>query len=82
MKDDFDASAELAAIKEHRMMARRKLYRSSKLMPFRSELVQLRRSGATIGDLVLWLRQKINRDTPNLMSCFVEKSGLPLKMEF
>ena len=58
INDEFNASEELEKIKEYRRIARRKLYRSSKLMPFRRELVQLRRSGATIGDLVLWLRQK------------------------
>lgn len=59
MEDDqFDASQELAKIKDYRRVARRKRSRFSKLMPYRMELVELRRSGATIGDLVLWLRQR------------------------
>lgn len=57
MNDEFVACDELAKIKEHRRIARRRRSRFSKLMPFRKELVELRRAGATIVDLVIWLRK-------------------------
>lgn len=74
MADDFNASAELAAIKAHRSMARRKRYRSSVLMPHRCELVALRRAGATIGDLAIWLRlQKRLKVATSTISRYLRK---------
>ncbi|MRR56991.1 MAG: hypothetical protein EG824_02080 [Deltaproteobacteria bacterium] len=75
MKDDqFDASEILAEIKEFRRMARRKRSRFSKLLPFRMELVELRRAGATIGDLVIWLRKnKRMRVAASTVSRYLQK---------
>ena len=75
MKDDqFDACDELAKIKEFRRMARRKRSRFSKLMPYRQELVELRRAGATITDLVLWLRKnKRLRVAASTVSRYLQK---------
>ena len=55
--DQFNARDELAKIKDFRCMARRRRSHFSKLLPFRKELVELRRAGATIADLVIWLRK-------------------------
>jgi len=72
--DKFDASKELAKIKEFRCITRRKRSRFSKLMPFRKELVELRRAGATIGDLVIWLRKnKRLRVAASTVSRYLQK---------
>lgn len=72
----FDPNKELTAIREHRAMQRRKIYRKSKLEKFRAELVALHRSGASAQDLSIWLklrhRMKINRSS---VARFL--SGLP-----
>ncbi len=43
----FDPLAELDAVKTHRTMQRRKMYRKSKLERYRAELVALHRAGAS-----------------------------------
>ncbi len=54
----FDPFKELAVVKEHRSLQRRRQYRKSKLERYRSELVSLYRAGATGQDLATWLRLK------------------------
>jgi len=65
----FDAVKELAEVKALREMQRRRRYRESKLERYRSELVALRRLGASDQDLVTWLRTKkrfkVDRSTVN-----------------
>jgi aminoglycoside phosphotransferase (APT) family kinase protein len=56
--ETFDVLKELAEIKEHRELQRRKYYRKSKLEKYRAELVALKMSGASAQDLVVWLRTK------------------------
>jgi len=57
-RSTFDAVSELAAIKQRRADMRRKRWRLSKLMKHRTELVEMRRAGASYRDLQLWLRVK------------------------
>jgi hypothetical protein len=56
--ETFNPEKELQEIKDHRKMQRRKLFRRSKLEKFRTELVALRKLGASAQDLVSWLRMK------------------------
>jgi hypothetical protein len=68
--DDHEAEQKLKEIREKRKEIRRRnarrRYRKSKLQPYRAELVRLRRSGATLGDLQVYLKEKgksIHRST-------------------
>lgn len=59
MKDycnNFIPAVALLEIKRQRQAMRRKRYSRSRLMIFRAELVALRREGASLADLQLWLR--------------------------
>ena len=51
-------TAELAQIRQHRRIARRKRYYRSRLDRYRAEIVELRRAGATLADIALWLRRR------------------------
>jgi len=55
-EETFDAQAEVARIRSRRAVARRKHYRKSRLDRYRSELVAMRRAGASCADLAEWLR--------------------------
>jgi len=63
----FDATTELQRIRDIREVARRKLYRKSRLDKYRAELVAMRRAGGSAADLAEWLRVthrvKINRSS-------------------
>ena len=65
--EQFDPFKELAAVKVHRTMQRRKSYRKSKLERYRAELVALHQAGASGQDLAVWLkinhRMKIHRSS-------------------
>lgn len=52
----FNAKKELAAVRLLRGMARRSRYHKSALEKLRAELVALRRAGASLKDLTIWLR--------------------------
>ena len=52
----IDAGAELAAIREHRVLAKKTHYRRSKLDPWRHQIVALRSVGASCADIVHWLQ--------------------------
>lgn len=54
----FNATTELNLIRQHKIIQRRKSYSYSCLTKLRSELVSLRKSGASYRDLALWLRKK------------------------
>ena len=54
--ETFDALAEVARIRSRRAVARRKHYRKSRLDRYRSEMVAMRRAGASGADLAEWLR--------------------------
>ena len=67
-KDEtFDAQAEVEGIRDRRAVARRKLYRKSRLDKYRAELVTMRQVGASCADLAEWLRVrhrlKMNRSS-------------------
>ena len=57
-----DQEQELAQIRyrraEKQRSNRRPRYRWSKLKPYRAQLVQLYRAGASLGDIQEWLRQR------------------------
>ena len=52
--ETFDAQAEVARIRSRRAVARRKHYRKSRLDRYRTELVAMRRAGASCADLAEW----------------------------
>ena len=65
-----DPEAELKRVRyrrqEKQRSNRRPRYRYSKMQPYRAELVQLYRAGATLGELQEWLRERrtvANRST-------------------
>ena len=57
-KEVIDVEATLAELREMREMMRRKKYRKSKLDKHRSDLIALRKGGASSETLALWLRAK------------------------
>jgi len=58
MTQRFDAAVELSALKEQRKIMRQQTYRKSRLLKFRTEIVGLKKAGASLHDIALWLRQK------------------------
>lgn len=57
MVDNFSSAEQvLARIHQIRKVSKRRPYYRSKLDPFRSELVALKRAGGSLGDLKVWLR--------------------------
>jgi hypothetical protein len=56
-KHHFDAPNELRNIRQHKAVRRRKSYHHSRLTKLRSELVLLRKEGASFRELALWLRK-------------------------
>ena len=55
-KETFDAQAEAKRLRALRAEARRKLFRKSRLERYRTELVAMKRIGASCADLAEWLR--------------------------
>jgi len=53
----FDATSELNTIRCHKKIRRRKSYPYSRLTKWRTELVSLRKEGASFRELTLWLRK-------------------------
>lgn len=53
----FDAPTELEKIRQHKSIRRRKSYQQSRLIKLRTELVLLRKGGASYREIILWLRQ-------------------------
>ena len=65
---EFDPSATLQAIKTERAERKhRRTWGKSRLAKYRAELVKLKKEGASLGDLVFWLRKekrvKVERTT-------------------
>lgn len=52
----MDATDIIDKIRGHRRVRRRRKYVASRLSDYRAELVALRQAGASIRDLVVWLR--------------------------
>ena len=48
---------QLAAVQERRKIRRKRRYRRSKLEAYRAELVALNRAGASLNDILHWLRE-------------------------
>jgi hypothetical protein len=65
--ETFDAQGEVDRIRTRRAEARRKLFRKSRLDRYQTELLAMRRAGASYADLAEWLRFrhrcKINRSS-------------------
>ena len=57
----FDATVEIATLRQRQADLRRKRYRLSKLTPYRAELVALRQAGASYRELAAWLRLRKRR---------------------
>jgi len=55
--DSFDAEQVLNDIRTSRATIRRRRYTKSKLDRYRAELVSLKNAGASLSDLVFWLRK-------------------------
>jgi len=53
----MDLRAELQEIRRTRKRARRRPYRASRLDRYRAEIEELRRKGASLEDIRLWLRR-------------------------
>lgn len=58
MTQQFNAAVELTALKEQRKIMRQQTYRKSRLLKFRTEIVELKKASASLHDIALWLRQK------------------------
>lgn len=69
----IDATEELAAIRRQRAIARRHRYQKSALEKHRAELVDLRRAGASLMDLVVWLRSHRLRVAVSTVSRYLSK---------
>jgi hypothetical protein len=65
--ETFDAEAEVDRIRSRRAEARRKLFRKSRLDRYQTELLAMKRAGASCADLAEWLRVshrcRINRSS-------------------
>ena len=65
--ETFDAQVEVTRIRLRRIVARRKLFRKSRLDRYRVELLAMKQAGASCADLAEWLRVshrcKIHRST-------------------
>jgi hypothetical protein len=78
--ETFDPLKELREVKELRDMQRRKQFRRSKIDRYRTELVALRRSGASCQDLSTWLKLK-HRVKIHRSSVDRYLSGLPERID-
>jgi len=66
MRNNFDADVILAELRRKQRLMRRRVYRRSRLDRYRAELAKLRRAGASLGQLQLWLdtkRLQVSRST-------------------
>lgn len=70
----FDATTELNSIRRHKVIQRRKSYQHSRLAKLRSELVLLRKEGASFRELASWLRKtKRIKTTHTTVMRYLEK---------
>jgi len=56
MEKPIDPAAELAAIKAHRALTKKRTYHRSVLDPWRQQIVALRSVGASYTDIAHWLQ--------------------------
>lgn len=68
-----DAHDQLAVIRQHLKIARRRRRYRSRLERFRAELIALRRAGASIRELTLWLRQRRCCAAPSTVSRYIRR---------
>jgi len=72
----FDAASELEKIKHSRKEIRRKsCYAKSKLDKFKFELLNLHRSGASLGDLQFFLRKNRTTAAVSTIQRWLKKNG-------
>ncbi|MDP2805876.1 MAG: hypothetical protein Q8O24_08030 [Gallionellaceae bacterium] len=73
-KDEFDAEATLAEIKEARSIRKKRCtWGRSKLRKHQAELIKLKAAGATLEDMQYWLRKnKRIRINPSNISRFLK----------
>lgn len=57
-RDDFCPANVLREIRQQRQAKRRRRFSRSRLMVHRAELVALKREGASLADIQLWLRRQ------------------------
>lgn len=69
--DDFDAQEELLQVREERKALRRR--RRSRLTRFESQLLAMRKQGATYGDLRHWLRNHHVKADETTISRFLRR---------
>lgn len=66
-------ASELALIRQQRRMARRKRYYRSRLDQYRAEIVGLRRAGATLAEIAVWLRRRRIKVVQSTISRYLSK---------
>lgn len=71
----FDASRELAALREQTRRIRKQRYRKSRLDRYAGELVQLHRKGASAAELQRWLREKRIRVVLSTVTRWLKNNG-------
>lgn len=71
----FDAAKEVAQLKAHKKVIRKRVYRRSRLDQFHDELMALRNNGASATDLQRWLKQKNINVTLTTVTRWLSKRG-------
>jgi intein-encoded DNA endonuclease-like protein len=72
--EHFDATLELKKVRQHKSIRRRKSYQQSCLGKLRTELVLLRKEGASYREISLWLRHtKRIKTTHTTVMRYLEK---------
>jgi len=70
----FNATSELEIVRQHLGIRRRKSYHRSRLAKLRTEIVSLRKAGASYREITLWLRRiKRIKTTHTTVMRYLEK---------
>jgi hypothetical protein len=70
----FNATEEIKKVRQHKSIRRRKSYQQSRLAKLRTELVLLRKEGASFREITLWLRRiKRVKTTHTTVMRYLEK---------
>jgi hypothetical protein len=70
----FNATDEIKKVRQHKSIRRRKSYHQSRLAKLRTELVLLRKEGASFREITLWLRRtKRVKTTHTTVMRYLEK---------
>jgi hypothetical protein len=70
----FNATDEIKKVRQHKAIRRRKSYQQSRLAKLRTELVLLRKEGASFREITLWLRrEKRIKTTHTTVMRYLEK---------